>query len=96
MLVARSQEGSVSSAVATTFDGDHPCPLCAAISDVREKEQKEAPEAPALKNTREIKFVELVCFALPESAVAGEMRWPEFVTSALVRTDVPPTPPPLA
>lgn len=96
MLIARSQEGSVASAVDTTFDGKHPCRLCSAINTGQKEEKKQEQKAPALKKTPEVKFVGLERFALPESIVAGEMRWPDFIASALTRTDAPPTPPPLA
>src|SRR6188768_3978782 len=44
MLVSRSQSATVSEAVRTTFDGDHPCPLCQAVEEgqQREKDQESA------------------------------------------------------
>ena len=50
----------------------------------------------AIKNTQEVKFVELEGVALPELLAAGEIRWPDIVGAALARMDAPPTPPPLA
>ena len=94
MLVARSQTAPVAEVVEKTFDGKHPCRLCLAINTGQKEEQKQ--ETPAIKNTQEVKFVELEGVALPELLAAGEIRWPDFVGAALARMDAPPTPPPLA
>ncbi len=96
MVVARSQTAPVVEAVETTFDGQHPCRLCSAISTGQQEEKKQEQKTPALKKMQEVKFVGLEGVALPTPLVAGEMRWPDFIASALTRRDAPPTPPPLA
>ena len=40
MVVGYSQHGSLSQAIAQTFDGDHPCNLCKRISTARNSEKK--------------------------------------------------------
>lgn len=41
MLVAYASEGSVVEAVEKTFDGLHPCPLCAKVKEGRDSEQEQ-------------------------------------------------------
>ena len=96
MLVARSQTSGVAEAVKTTFDGEHPCPLCSAITSAQKQEKRNDTEAPALKELTEIKLVAMDKVALPKPAQSDELRWTEFFTKAPRRTDAPPTPPPLA
>ena len=43
MIVVYSQDEGVSTAIAKTFDGKHPCPLCSAVRDGRKQEEKKAP-----------------------------------------------------
>lgn len=40
MLAAYSRQASLSQAVSDTFDGEHPCPLCKAISTGKQAERK--------------------------------------------------------
>lgn len=49
MLWQRSADQGVSAAVASTFDGEHPCPLCCAVREAREH-QPDEPQAPASRN----------------------------------------------
>ncbi len=51
MLIAYSQESGVREAVAKTFDGQHPCPLCHAIAKGRaeERQQDQKPVKPGGK-----------------------------------------------
>jgi hypothetical protein len=94
MLVARSQTSGVAEAVATTFDGKHPCAMCNAIS-AGQKEQKPT-EFPALKAMEEIRLVIADRVALPPRPVTGEVVWLDFLGSDLQRAEAPPVPPPLA
>jgi hypothetical protein len=43
MMVIYSKDEGVSTAITKTFDGNHPCPLCAAVQDGRKQEEKKAP-----------------------------------------------------
>ncbi len=49
MLVNFSRDGSLIEAVTKTFDGNHPCALCHAVSDGSKKEQKKMVEMPVKK-----------------------------------------------
>jgi hypothetical protein len=40
MVVSYSQDGGVGQALAKTFDGKHPCPLCQAIATGKKSEKK--------------------------------------------------------
>ena len=41
MIIAYSQEDSLSTAISKTFDGQHPCPMCKAIKQGRAEEKKQ-------------------------------------------------------
>lgn len=94
MLMARSQTSGVAAAVATTFDGEHPCAMCAAIT-AGQKEEKQT-EFPALKAMEEVRLVMCEAVELPASPVTGGAVWPEFLGLDLQRMEAPPVPPPLA
>ncbi len=47
------QTGSVQQALSQTFDGDHPCPMCKAVSALKEQEEKNQP---APNNDRSLKI----------------------------------------
>lgn len=49
MLASNLRTQSVSQAVAQTFDGEHPCPLCKAIAAGKKSEKKSETIAPVLK-----------------------------------------------
>lgn len=44
MMINYSHNSSFKEAVARTFDGKHPCPVCKAIQKGRAEEQKRAPQ----------------------------------------------------
>jgi hypothetical protein len=96
MLVARSQTEGVAEAVKTTFDGEHPCAMCSAIESGQKEEKRNDMDAPMMKALMEVKLVAMESAALPVPADAGELHWMEFSPMASLRTDAPPTPPPLA
>ena len=96
MLVVRSQTEGVAEAVKTTFDGEHPCVMCSAIESGQKEEKRNDMDAPMLKALVETKLVAMENAVLPLPADAGELRWMKFSPMASLRTDAPPTPPPLA
>ena len=96
MLVARTQTSGVAEAVATTFDGEHPCAMCSAITAGQNEEKQQQTEAPALKAMQEIQIVISEGAALPPLPMGGEIAWPEFVGMDLRRMEAPPVPPPVA
>ena len=38
-----AQDAPLSQAIANTFDGQHPCPLCHAVQEGRQQEEKQRP-----------------------------------------------------
>ena len=96
MLVTRTQQAGVEEAVRTTFDGTHPCGLCAAITTGQKEERQEMPEVPALKKLLEFKSVTFASFAVARPLALGEITWSAFVAEDGRRLDAPPTPPPVA
>jgi hypothetical protein len=94
MLVARTQSAGVVEAVVTTFDGDHPCRMCSAISSAQEEERESRTEFPALKAMEEVKLVMIEVAAVPDCPSSEVTPWLESVDRAVCRTDAPPTPPP--
>jgi hypothetical protein len=49
MLADNLRTRSVTEAVSQTFDGDHPCPLCKAITAAKKTEHKSEATSPAQK-----------------------------------------------
>jgi hypothetical protein len=49
MLADNLRTRSVTEAVSQTFDGDHPCPLCKAITAAKKSEHKSEAASPAQK-----------------------------------------------
>ncbi len=96
MLVTRVGTEGLGGAIQSTFDGDHPCPMCSAISDGQKQEKEKSTESPALKVVRELQVLIAEAAALPQPAQVGEMRWTQFAATAPRRMEAPPVPPPLA
>ncbi len=96
MIFSRTQTATVAEAVKTTFDGDHPCGLCTAISKGQEEEQQKQPTLPTYKKGDDLKVAALNRMLLPPPTPAMDVSWPAFAPHALVRSEQPPTPPPLA
>ncbi len=94
MIIARSQSSSLASAVKSTFSGDQPCSMCKVVAKGQADESK--PKAPAVQKLPEIPMVAMRGSELPAPALAGLAEWPRFFVNGTVRTDAPPTPPPLA
>lgn len=83
-------------AVESTFDGDHPCQLCAAIKEAQEEEQKREQERPLISKAQDYKFLLSSQCELPAAACCGEMVWLESTCIVVARGMAPPTPPPRA
>jgi DNA-binding helix-hairpin-helix protein with protein kinase domain len=92
MLVKRTQETTVVEAVRTTFDGDHPCPLCQAVQDGQQREQ-ESDMTVALEAVLKLNFLRPGVVALPAPS-AAEVEYRDYVALGNLRMDSPPTPPP--
>ncbi len=89
MIVSYSQDAPLREALAKTFDGKHPCPLCKAIAKGRRSEKK-SDSAPAGKKFEFLYSVAVLVFMAPSDF--REMRWPDDSGTVLART--PPVPPP--
>lgn len=92
MLISYSQEG-VREAIAKTFDGEHPCPLCKAVAKGRaeEQEQKSKSVKPGGKLDPGLIPPGLE-FAFERTPRLDEM--PACDTSAPARAEAPPKPRP--
>jgi hypothetical protein len=88
MLAGNLQCHSFHDAVATTFDGRHPCPLCKAIAAARQSEQKSHLTFEPLK--LEFPPVEETLVLLAPSRV--EIPCPNTCAESIPQR--PPTPPP--
>jgi hypothetical protein len=91
MVVSYSQEGSVGEALAKTFDGKHPCPLCKAIAAGKKAEKKS--EIPAAGKKFEFSYSRAVfVFSAPTHfwTASGLEERADSLNLA------PPTPPPKA
>ncbi|HEV2247330.1 MAG TPA: hypothetical protein VGW37_11815 [Terriglobia bacterium] len=89
MVVNYSQNGSVSEALAKTFDGKHPCALCKAISTAKKSEKKS--EFPATGKKFEFSYSRtLFVFSAPTYFwMAGAVE-----ENADLLNHSPPVPPP--
>lgn len=99
MIVSRTAESGVAAAVESTFDGEHPCPLCTALKKVTPPGHEQQPVAPdglitKLKLKDMLRSEDLVVKALaavhlksPAPAIDSAMR-------GFTRSDAPPVPPP--
>ena len=97
MLVSRAMSTSVSEALSSTFDGQHPCAMCSVIAEGRCNEDDAGANFAPLKKSGEIKFLKLVSDGPPvRSLDEYPAIWPGFVPHGVVRVKAPLTPPPIA
>jgi hypothetical protein len=96
MLISRTISTSVSEAVESTFDGQHPCRVCKAISSGKQTEERSQHEFELLKKAGELKFLDVRPLTVfhPRSPV-GSVRWSAAIDCLGRGPDAPPTPPPL-
>jgi hypothetical protein len=94
MLVTRTQMASITEAVSSTFDGDHPCPLCRAVEEAQRQQSKDEP-VPLLEQLGKVNFVGPLATALPAPTVHG-FQFPALIQVGELRSESPPTPPPLS
>jgi hypothetical protein len=95
MIVAFSQEASLQTAVAKTFDGRHPCPICLQVRKGWGDAQQEENRRPMLKLEKAPEFFweirQLTIPSLPIFTAACTAVVPRFVSEFI---SSPPTPPP--
>jgi len=88
MMVNYSCQGSIKDAVAKTFDGRHPCPLCKLVREGRKSEKKS--EAPQVVKKIDLFAARSPAFHFPPSSAPPV----PFSLLPVARTDPPPHPPP--
>lgn len=96
MLISRSLTTSVSDAIETTFDGQHPCVMCSGIANAKQSEQHSEQSFDLLKKVGEVKFLELASLHASFDTRPKALVWPASCFQVLTRSEAPPTPPPLA
>jgi hypothetical protein len=99
MLVSRAPEQGIAAAVESTFDGEHPCPLCVAI---KKSESKEPDETPLTENIlAKLKLKDVTGFSntivpsplgLETAGLSKPVGWSADFTG--VKPHAPPVPPP--
>jgi hypothetical protein len=89
MVISYSQEAPLTEAVAKTFDGQHPCPLCKQIAKGKRSEEK-----PDYKfEVSKLKF-QYTQVAFVFSAPSVFCEFPALEHSSDLLTHAPPIPPP--
>lgn len=98
MIVTRTAEQGVTAAVASTFDGQHPCPLCQALDTARSQEQKDMPLPDGLVVKLKLKDVQRTEDLVIPCPVAGVLQIAGSVACLVARphdrSDAPAVPPP--
>jgi hypothetical protein len=89
MVIRYSQAAPLKEALAKTFDGKHPCPLCEEIAKGKQSEKK-SESASAGKKFECVYSGAAFFFAAPSHC--WETGWPNGSLGSLART--PPVPPP--
>lgn len=95
MLVEYSQADGLRDGIVKTFDGEHPCEMCASISKGRESEKRD-PLAPAraegfkLKELLPMSVIRIERRDLPLSSQPTVWRVSRFVAQWSPATDTPP------
>ena len=93
MLVTRSQQTTVSEAVRTTFDGEHPCSMCEALAKAKEVEQQQEKDTVLADALAKLSFVSPARIQVPAPTLAG-ITFVENARLACPRKSAPPSPPP--
>jgi hypothetical protein len=96
--VTRTAEKGVTAAVESTFDGEHPCPLCKALKRAQSQDKKENPLPDGLIVKLKLKDVQRTEDLVIPCPVAGVLQ----ITGSVVhlatmphdRSDAPAVPPP--
>jgi len=96
MLISRSVSSSVADAFESTFDGQHPCPMCSAIADGKQSEQRTEKNFNLLKKVGEVKFLEVSSKETVPVFAVDSVGWPVPEFQGYARFEAPPSPPPLA
>jgi hypothetical protein len=92
MVIRYSQDASLPEALARTFDGEHPCPLCHAVQEGRQEQEEQGTKL-GLESRLDLGLAsEAVC--APVWIVAGCEPSAPPLSRWLPRNDSPPKPRP--
>ncbi len=99
MLVTYTQDRGLKRAVIETFDGEHPCELCAKAAEIREKENKQEPADRPLASIKRLSWAEMVppAIIVLRHAAGREIscQVPVWIVGGPGKeTDAPASPPP--
>jgi hypothetical protein len=90
MLINYSRSGSVASAIEKTFDGQHPCPLCQAISKGEQSGKKQDYQ---LSGKIDMDYVKPAGALIPP---VRDFAWPAMAGAGSGYSPEPSVPPPRA
>jgi hypothetical protein len=99
MAVTYSAESGVAEGLKETLDGEHPCPLCAAIAAVEGRESEPGEPGAPLPQSIERLAKQMIWLAeagmpLVREVVEGVVVLPEVVERSGRDGEMPPVPPP--
>ena len=95
MIADFSRQDSVTTAIAKTFSGKYPCPLCLKIRDAFHQEQERQDKLPWLKTEELPEAIwQLRCMAAPSVPTAPRHEQPFVPTLHADFIESPPVPPP--
>jgi len=96
MVISRSLSVSVVEAIDSTFDGQHPCRMCEAITSGKQIEERSQKELELLKKGGDLKYVEFCALRVQPPLGAAPVLWPDLTFLGERCAEAPPTPPPLS
>jgi hypothetical protein len=91
MVVEYSQHCPISKAIAQTFDGDHPCDLCKEIQQSKKQSDQQQKYNFSASNKIDLRMAAARLILFPPTHFDLQCV-PD--RRAVIRTDVPPVPPP--
>ena len=95
MIVDFSQHDSLGTAIAKTFDGKHPCPMCLKIRQGMHQQKQQQQKEPWLKTEKLPEVVwQLRCLTAPPVPTAPHHEQPTVPVLLTDFSEPPPTPPP--
>lgn len=96
MLASYSASDGLVGGISKTFDGEHPCSLCVAIDEAKEKKQEQEPFIVACAKLSSMELTLLPDLTLPSPKVTDHLSV-GFSDQAALRSQLvqgPPSPPP--
>lgn len=94
MIIRYAQDAPLQTALAMTFDGEHPCPLCHAVQEGRQEEEEQRSEL-GLESRLDL-ALPAEAAGLPGWGGVGEDQLSPAPSRWLARVDSPPKPRPRA